>query len=181
MDVPPSVCRGYRVALDATVMGRAGHGVEGPGLVGMSRIHRSQGCVVSSGSTLNLAQQGTLMVMHVRVVGHSRLGCGTREVEIAAVGSRGWDAGARRHHRSGVGRVGGCRALGGYRAGGGDAGRGGALGALLPRVEALTDCSVGQRRGRLVGQLVALRRQHGQWGTSQTRVVLERKWGSVHV
>ena len=44
--------------------------------------------------------------------------------------------------------------------------------AFLPRVETFADGGVGQRRRTLGRQFAALRRQHGQWRTTQTRMFL---------
>lgn len=66
--VPPSVRRSNRVALDAPMVRGTGHGVEGPRLVRVARVDRSQ--VMGGRRTFHLPQKGRLVVVHVRVVGN---------------------------------------------------------------------------------------------------------------
>jgi len=49
------------------------------------------------------------------------------------------------------------------------------VGALLPRMEALAHSGVGQRGWGFVRELVALGGQHGERGSPQTGMVLQRE------
>ena len=108
--------------------------VEGPRLIGVTRVHGAETCTGFTFAEELVSRGG--------------------EVEIVAVGGRGGTGGGS----AAVGRAGGrLRA----RAGAGARRRVRAR-ALLPRVEALAHGRVRQRRGRFTGQFVALGRQHRQ-------------------
>lgn len=104
------------------------------------------------GSALHLAEERRLVVGVLR-----DLGRGAGEVEVAAGVAAADSAGG---HDGPAAVVGVAHAGDGGRGGGRAAGAltSRALRTLLPRVEALAHGRVGQRRGRLAGQLVALGR-----------------------
>ena len=166
-DVEPAASRGGAVhvppavgGLEAAVAG-AGHGIEGPGLVGVAPVDAAR----AQGGALYLAKNASLVVVVRGLLGAGRAG----EVEVAGVlGRRG---GARGDRGAGVAAA---RAAGAARRGGPLCHAGAraasvarvlgraaaALGALLPGMKALAHGRVRQWGRALAAELVALGGEH---------------------